>query len=89
MSGQARAAIAAAKARAAKQRIKDVWVAQLSVEYKEAKKNLLQKLQLYSMVWIGRKSTQSRAKTHRYVLKYVTNFSVPVIFENTILKSLL
>ena len=38
MSGQARAAIAATKAKAAKQRIKDVWVARLSVEYKEAKK---------------------------------------------------
>ena len=38
MSGQARAAIAATKAKAAKQHIKDVWAAQLSVEYKEAKK---------------------------------------------------
>ena len=38
MSGQARAALAAAKAKAAKQHIKDVWVARLSVEYKEAKK---------------------------------------------------
>ena len=38
MSGQARAALAAAKATVAKQCIKDVWVTQLSVEYKEAKK---------------------------------------------------
>ena len=38
MSGQARAVIAAAKAKAAKQHIKDVWVAWLSVKYKEAKK---------------------------------------------------
>ena len=38
MSGQARAAIAAAKAKAAKQRIKDIWAARLSVQYKEAKK---------------------------------------------------
>ena len=38
MSGQARAVLAAAKAKAAKQRIKDVWAARLSVEYKEAKK---------------------------------------------------
>ena len=38
MSGQARAATAATKAKAAKQHIKDVWVARLSVEYKGAKK---------------------------------------------------
>ena len=38
MSGQARAVLAATKGKAAKQRIKDIWVAQLSVEYKEAKK---------------------------------------------------
>ena len=38
MSGQERAAITAAKAKAAKQRIKDIWAAQLSVQYKEAKK---------------------------------------------------
>ena len=38
MSGQERAAITAAKAKAAEQRIKDIWAAQLSVQYKEAKK---------------------------------------------------
>ena len=38
MSGQARAAVAAAKAKATKQCIKDVWAAQLSVKYKEATK---------------------------------------------------
>ena len=38
MSGQARAVIAATKAKVAKQCIKDVWVAQLSVQYMEAKK---------------------------------------------------
>ena len=38
MSGQERVAIAAAKAKAAKQRIKDIWAARLSVQYKEAKK---------------------------------------------------
>ena len=38
MSGQERAAFAAAKAKAAKQRIKDIWAARLSVQYKEAKK---------------------------------------------------
>ena len=37
-SGQQRAAIAAAKAKAAKQRIHDIWLAHLAVEYKEAKK---------------------------------------------------
>ena len=38
MSGQARAVLAAVKAKAAKQCIKDIWAAQLSVKYKEAKK---------------------------------------------------
>ena len=38
MSGQERATITAAKAKAAKQRIKDIWAARLSVQYKEAKK---------------------------------------------------
>ena len=38
MSGQARAALATAKAKVVKQHIKDIWAAQLSVEYKEAKK---------------------------------------------------
>ena len=38
MSAQQRAALAAAKAKAAKQRIKDIWAACLSVQYKEAKK---------------------------------------------------
>ena len=38
MSGQARAALAATKAKVAKQHFKDVWVARLSVEYKKAKK---------------------------------------------------
>ena len=37
-SGQTRAALAAAKAKAAKQRIRDIWSARLAVEYKEAKK---------------------------------------------------
>ena len=38
MSAQHRAALAATKAKAAKQRIKDIWAAHLSVQYKEAKK---------------------------------------------------
>ena len=38
MSGQMRASLAVAKA--AKQRIKDIWAASLSIEYKEAKKTL-------------------------------------------------
>ena len=38
MSGQERATIAATKAKAAKQRIKDIWAACLSVQYKAAKK---------------------------------------------------
>ena len=38
MSAQQRATLAAAKANAAKQRIKDIWAARLSVQFKEAKK---------------------------------------------------
>ena len=38
MSGQERATLAAVKVKAAKQRIKDIWAAHLSVQYKEAKK---------------------------------------------------
>ena len=38
MSAQQRATLAATKAKAAKQRIKDIWAARLSVQYKEAKK---------------------------------------------------
>ena len=37
-SGQQRVAIVATKAKAAKQRIRDIWSARLAVEYKEAKK---------------------------------------------------
>ena len=38
MSGQVRGVVAATKAKVAKHCIKDIWVAWLSVEYKEAKK---------------------------------------------------
>ena len=37
-SGQQKAAMVAAKAKAAKQRIQDIWSAHLVVEYKEVKK---------------------------------------------------
>ena len=39
-SRQQRGVIAAARAKAAKQRIRDIWSACLAVEYKEAKKTL-------------------------------------------------
>ena len=89
MSGQERAALAAVKAKAAKQRIKDIWAACLSAQYKEAKKTstaevtaVLEGLDWEEEFMIPGKNTHVCAKIclkkHIFVIFHNTKF--PSIF---------
>ena len=89
MSGQARAVLAATKAKMAKQRIKDIWVACLSVEYKEAKKTSPAEVVavLNGLNWEGKYTILGKNK-HVYPKICLKNF-FGVIFGKTSFQTLL